>query len=107
MAWIGRFANMFRRERLDRELDEELASHIEEAIESGRQAEEARRAFGGTLRYREQSRDIKLFASLDSLTSDVVFGWRQLRKHPAVSLVAILSLALAIGATTTAFRLID
>ena len=107
MAWIGRFANLFRRGRLDRELDEELASHIEEAIALGRAAKEARRAFGGPLRYREQSRDIKLIASLDSLTSDIVFGWRQLRKHPAVSLVAILSLALAIGATTASFRLID
>ena len=107
MAWIGRFANLFRRGRLDGELEEELASHIEEAIAHGRTAEEARRAFGGKLRYREQSRDIKLIAGLDSFISDVIFGWRQLRKHPAVSLIAILSLALAIGATTAAFRLID
>jgi predicted permease len=107
MAWIRRFANLFRRERLDHELDEELASHVDEAIAQGRTAEEAKRALGSALRYREQSRDIKLIAWLDSLSSDVVFGWRQLRKHPGVSLAAILSLALAIGATTAAFRLID
>jgi hypothetical protein len=44
---------------------------------------------------------------LDSLGSDIVFGWRQLRKRPAVSAAAILSLALAIGATTAAFRLVN
>ena len=41
------------------------------------------------------------------MLSDVVFGWRQLRKHRAASAAAILSLALAIGATTAAFRLVD
>jgi putative ABC transport system permease protein len=107
LAWIGRFANLFRRQSLNSDLDEELASHIEEAIAQGRSREEARRAFGGTLRYREQSRDFKVITWLDSLASDVVFGWRQLRKHPAVSAAAVLSLALAIGATTAAFRLID
>lgn len=44
---------------------------------------------------------------LDALISDVVFGWRQLRKNRVVSTAAILSLALAIGATTAAFRLVD
>jgi len=60
MSWIGRFGNLFRRDRLTDELEEELASHIEEAIESGRHVDEARRAFGAALRHREQSRDIKL-----------------------------------------------
>src|SRR5579883_3077871 len=100
MAWFNHFANLFRRARLDRELQDELASHIEEAIERGRSAEEVRRAFGATLRHRETSRDIKLIPWLEALTADVVFGWRQLNKHRSVSAAAILSLALAIGATT-------
>lgn len=107
MSWIGRFANLFRRNQLDNELDEELASHWEEALERGRSAHDVRRAFGPALRHREQSRDIKLLPWLDALASDVVFGWRQLNKHRAVSAAAILSLALAIGATTAAFRLVD
>src|SRR6185503_21143916 len=107
MSWVRRFTNLFRRARLNDELEEELASHIEEAMERGRSAEEARRAFGGALRYREQSRDIKLLPWLDALAADVVFGWRQLNKHRAASAAAILSLALAIGATTAAFRLTD
>ena len=107
MSWMRRLANLFRQRRLNDEIDEELASHIEEAIEQGRSAEEARRAFGGALRLREQSRDIKLLPWLDALAADVVFGWRQLNKHRAASVAAILSLALAIGATTAAFRLVD
>src|SRR4051794_12931009 len=47
------------------------------------------------------------FWSLDSVRADAVFGWRQLRKKPVTSAAAILSLALAMGACTSAFRLID
>jgi len=59
------------------------------------------------LRHRETSRDLKLLPWLDALSSDVVFAWRQLHKHRTASAAAILSLALAIGATTAAFRLVD
>src|ERR1700732_2449971 len=107
MSLWSRIANVLRRDRLSREIDEELESHIEEAIEQGRDPAEARRAFGSTLRLREESRDIRLVAWLDSLRADAVFGWRQLKKKMATSGAAILSLALAIGACTSAFRLID
>jgi hypothetical protein len=92
---------------LSREIDEELESHIEEAIEQGRDPAEARRAFGSTLRRREESRDIRVIGWLDSLRADTVFGWRQILKKKVTSAAAILSLALAIGACTSAFRLID
>jgi predicted permease len=92
---------------LSREIDEEFESHIAEAIGQGRDPAEARRAFGSGLRRREESRDIRLVAWLDSLRADAVFGWRQLRKNKVASAAAILSLALAIGACTSAFRLID
>src|SRR5215471_9934314 len=107
MSWIRRFGNVFRQTRVDREIDDELATYIEEAVEEGRSEAEARRTLGSPLRYREQSRDIKLLPWLDSLIADVVFGWRQLNKHRSVSAAAILSLALATGATTAAFRLVD
>jgi predicted permease len=99
--------NTFRRRRIAEELDEELASHLDEALEHGRSVEDARRAFGATLLHRETSREVKLLPWLDALASDIVFGWRQLNKHRAVSIAAILSLALSIGATTAAFRLVD
>jgi predicted permease len=107
MSWIGRLRNQFRRERLTSELDEELAAHIDEAVARGRSDEAVRRAFGSALLNRERSRDIRLLPRLDALASDFVFGWRQLKKNRAASAAAILSLALAIGATTAAFRLVD
>ncbi len=107
MSWWSRIANVFRGERLSREIDDELQSHIEEAIEEGRDPEEARKAFGSMLRRREETRDVRLVAWLDSLRADAVFGWRRLRKTKVTSAAAILSLALAIGSCTSAFRLIN
>ena len=107
MSFWSRIANVFHGDRLSRDIDEEVQSHIEEAIEHGRDSAEARREFGSALRYREESRDVRLIAWLDSLRADAIFGWRQLVKRKVTSVAAILSLALAIGACTGAFRLID
>jgi putative ABC transport system permease protein len=94
-------------DRLNHEIDEELEAHIAEAIEKGRDPVEVRRAFGSTMRHREESRDARLLTWLDSLRADFVFGWRQLRKTKITSAAAIVSLALGIGSCTAAFRLID
>jgi putative ABC transport system permease protein len=107
MSLWTRITNVFRRDRLRDELDEEMQLHLEEAIENGRDPAEVRRAFGSLLRRREDSQDIKLSTWLDSLRSDAAFGWRQLLKNRVVSSAAVLSLALAIGSCTAAFRLID
>jgi predicted permease len=103
----SRIGNVFRGDRVSREIDEEFEAHIEEAIAHGRDPVEARRAFGSRLRQRDASRDIRILGWLDALRADAVFGWRQLRKNAVTSAAAILSLALAIGACTSAFRLID
>jgi len=105
--WWQRIANMFRGERLRREIDEELASHIAEAVAQGRAPAEARGAFGSPLARREESRDIRMIPWLDSLRADAIFGWRQLLKRKVSTAAAVLSLALGIGACTSAFRLID
>src|ERR1700732_572034 len=107
MSLWSRFANVFRGDRLSHEIDEELESHIQEAIEQGRDPAEVRKAFGSALRQRDESRDVRAIAWLDALCADAVFGWRQLMKKKVTSAAAILSLALAIGACTSAFRLID
>jgi len=107
MSRWWRIANVFRPDRLSGEIDEELRSHLAEAIEQGRDPAEAHRAFGSPLRLREESRDARLVTWLDSLRADAVFGWRQLMKNKVASAAAILSLALGIGACTGAFRLID
>jgi predicted permease len=107
MSLWSRVVNVFRGDRLSREIQEEFQSHLEEAVEQGRDPDEVRRAFGAALRLREESRDARLVPWLDSLYADAVFGWRQLKKNKVASAAAILSLALGIGACTGAFRLID
>ncbi|HTP36323.1 MAG TPA: ADOP family duplicated permease [Candidatus Acidoferrales bacterium] len=107
MSLWSRIANVFRSEHLGREIEEEIQSHIEEAIRQGRDPLEARRALGSSLRFHEQSRELRLIPWLDSLRADAVFGWRQLMKNMLTSAAAVLSLALAIGACTASFRIVD
>lgn len=107
MSFWSRIANVFRTDRLNREVDEELESHVAMAIAEGRDPIEARRALGPPLRHREASRDMQSVVWLDSLRADTVFGLRQLRKNWVTSAAAVLSLSLAMGACTSAFRLID
>ena len=107
MSLWSRIWNAVQGERLNREIDEELQSHIEEAIASGRDPKEARRAFGCALRAREASHSIRVVGWLESLLSDISFGWRQLCRNKVTSAAAVLSLALGIGSYVAAFRLID
>jgi putative ABC transport system permease protein len=107
MSLWSRITYAFRGDRLNREIDEEFAAHMEEAIAAGNDPAEVRRNFGSQLRLREQSREARTVAWLDCLRADVVFGWRQLMKRKVTTAAAVLSLALAIGACTSAFRLID
>ena len=107
MSLWSRIVNAARGERLNREIEEELQSHIEEAIASGRDPGEAHRAFGSALRAREASHSIRAAGWLESLLADTKFGWRQLCRNKVTSAAAVLSLALGIGSCVAAFRLID
>jgi putative ABC transport system permease protein len=107
MSVWSRISNALQGERLNREIDEELQLHIEEAIASGRDPEEARRTFGSILCQREASHSIRAAGWLESLLADVRFGWRQLCRNKVTSVAAVFSLALGIGSCVAAFRLID
>ena len=107
MSLWSRISNAVHGERLNREIDEELQSHMEEAIASGRDPKEAHRAFGSALRVGEASRDFRVAGWLESLIADLRFGWRQLGRNKVASAAAVLSLALGIGSCVAAFRLID
>ena len=94
MSLWSRLVNVIRGDRLIAEIDEELESHIAEAIAHGRDAEEARRAFGGSLRQREASRDIKRMAWLADCPMDLRRAVRAVWRHRALTSAVVGSLAL-------------
>ena len=77
MSFWSRIIYVFRGDHLNREIDEEFAAHMEEAIAAGDDPTEVRRTFGSQLRLREQSREARISGWLDCLRADLVFGWRQ------------------------------
>jgi predicted permease len=105
----------FRRGRLDDRMREELEQHLawkaEELEAAGHSPGEARRlaavAVGNTARLREDSRGLWGFPAIESVAQDVRYGLRQIRHAPAFSAVAILSLAVGIGASGAVFSLAD
>ncbi len=115
MSWLARVIRVFHESKLDRDLADEQRFHIEarkeDLIRRGMSADEAaraaRRQFGNPLQLREHSRDARLVPWLESVLHDIQFGLRMLSKNPAVTLAAVVSLALAIGSSTAAFSLID
>jgi putative ABC transport system permease protein len=110
-AWSYRLRGIFHKEQLDCDLDAELASHlemhIEENLRAGMNPEEARRValikIGGIEQTKESVRDRRGVPWLESLLQDTRLGLRMLRKNRGFATLAILTLALGVGASTVVF----
>ncbi|HMF62081.1 MAG TPA: ABC transporter permease, partial [Vicinamibacterales bacterium] len=106
---------LFRSRQMDREIDDEITSHLAEAteeyVQQGLSPEEARwaarRSFGGVTQTTEVYRHVRSFVWLEDLARDVRHALRTLRRSPAFTTAAAATLALAIGANTTMFSVLN
>jgi macrolide transport system ATP-binding/permease protein len=114
-VFLRRLAALFRHGRLEDDLDAELRSHLEMAVEwnlgkgmtPGEARREALRAFGGVEQVKELYRDQRGLPMIETTLQDLRFGVRMLRRNPGSSALALLCLTLGIGASTAVFGWIE
>jgi hypothetical protein len=111
----GRVLDVIRRRRLDADLDAQLAFHADaleaELLAKGLAPDEARaaarRAIGGVTQVKEAYRDQLAIPLLDTISQDVRYAWRVLRRNRGFSAVALMILAIGIASTTIIFSFLD
>jgi len=113
--FLLRIKALLLKRRLDRDLADELAFHeamlkeklLRQGVPQSEVEVATRRRFGSSSRWHERLRELWQFRSLENLSRDISFSARVLRKSPGFTSVAILTLALGVGANTTVFSMIN
>jgi predicted permease len=113
--WSALYRNLVNRRNVEADLDREVKSYFETLVErytaQGLPIEEARRAvgvkFGSSDQVKESVREVRMGAAIDTTFQDLRYAFRMLRRSPAFTLTAIISLTLATGANTAIYSIVD
>jgi predicted permease len=115
VGWLNRFCNLFRRNKVDEEIAEELQFHLEARTRHNRDAvmtadaarENARRRFGNATLARERAHEMNINLPLETIGRDLRYALRGFVRNPGFFTVAVLTLALGVGANSAVFSVIN